>query len=80
MVYDFVWDSILSHIEWRAERGRSSGWLEPFAALPHHTHCYSVENDVMDRVVSTLDTKGYGNIKWDRRDERIVLQFKWDSF
>jgi len=79
MIYDFVWDSIENHIEWRAGRGRSNGWLEPFAALPHHTHCFAVENDVMDRVVSTLGNKGYGHIKWDRRDERVVLQFKWDS-
>jgi hypothetical protein len=79
MVYDFVWGAVENHIEWRAEHGRCSGWLEPFAALPKSAHGHSLENDVMDRIVNTLDGKGYGNIKWDRRDERVVLQFKWDQ-
>lgn len=65
------------NIRFVTEEGRTAVMMEPFASIPGDLHLADVEDRVVVQLVDQLVKDGYQDVQWDRRDKRVVLQFRW---
>ena len=73
VVKALVGENILS----KTKEGRLSIMMEPFASIPGKWHPPELEDKLMKELAGGLEKDGYQDVTWDRRDTRVVLQFKW---
>lgn len=76
-IYHFVESTVMLVLEDRAGKGKYKAMLEPFSTLPSFLHKPPMEDQVMEKLCAELQGESLVTI-WDRRDDRVVLEVKWN--